>query len=91
MHMSQFEKQCQSCGMPLEGGEKSGTEKDGSKSTMYCEYCYKDGSFVTPNMTMEEMKDVLDNTIGKQGLKGKIFAWMGKKQLPRLKRWQDAA
>lgn len=88
--MDTFEKQCQSCGMPLEGGKKSGTEKDGSKSKMYCELCYKNGAFITPDMTLEQMKKVLDDTIGKQGLRGKFIAWIGKMQLPSLKRWKKA-
>ncbi len=74
--------------MPLKNGEVSGSEKDGSKSKMYCELCYKDGAFITPDMTLEEMKKILDDTIGKEGLRGKFIAWMGKMQLPSLKRWK---
>lgn len=48
-------KFCQSCGMPMEGGEaKYGTEADGSLSEDYCDYCYKNGQF-TSDATMEEM------------------------------------
>ncbi|MFQ5493331.1 MAG: zinc ribbon domain-containing protein [Candidatus Dojkabacteria bacterium] len=83
-----FEKQCQSCGMPLKDGEHSGSEKDGSKSYDYCNLCYKKGKFVTPDMTVDDMKKVLDDTVGKEGLKGKFTAWMGKMQLPSLKRWK---
>lgn len=86
--MQDFNKQCQSCGMPLERGAKSGSEKDGSKSTKYCEYCYENGEFKNPDMTLEDMKKVLDDTVGKEGLKGKLFAWMGKMQLPSLERWR---
>ncbi|MBE0574057.1 zinc ribbon domain-containing protein [Candidatus Dojkabacteria bacterium] len=86
--MEAFEKQCQSCGMPLENGKKSGTEADGSPSKLYCTYCYKDGKFLQPDMTLEEMKKVLDTTIGKEGLKGKFLAFFGKMQLKSLKRWK---
>jgi hypothetical protein len=86
--MDDFAKQCQSCGMPLKNGENSGTEKDGSKSKKYCQLCYMNGEFLKPDMTLEEMKKVLDDTIGKEGLKGKFIAWMGKMQLPKLERWQ---
>jgi hypothetical protein len=41
-------------------------------------------------MTIEEMKEVIDNTVGKEGLRGKFIAWMGKKQLPSLKRWKNS-
>ncbi|MCA9386203.1 zinc ribbon domain-containing protein, partial [Candidatus Dojkabacteria bacterium] len=57
-----FQKQCQSCGMPIEKGEKSGTESNGEKSTEYCHFCYESGEFKDPNMTLEDMKKVLDET-----------------------------
>jgi hypothetical protein len=76
--------------MPLKNGEVSGTEANGELSTMYCELCYRDGKFLNPDMTIEEMKEVIDNTVGKEGLRGKFIAWMGKKQLPSLKRWKNS-
>ncbi|MCA9383154.1 zinc ribbon domain-containing protein [Candidatus Dojkabacteria bacterium] len=87
---SNFKSQCQSCGMPLKNGEESGTENDGSKSSKYCHYCYKDGAFVSPDMTIDDMKKVLDDTVGKDGVKGKVLAWMGKMQLPGLERWRNS-
>jgi len=86
--MDKFEKFCQSCGMPLKDGELSGSEKDGSKSFKYCKYCYKDGEFTDPEMTLDKMKQILDDTVGKEGFTGKIKAWMGKMMLPRLERWR---
>lgn len=86
--MEVFEKQCQSCGMPLEEGVKSGSESDGSSCKMYCAMCYKDGNFIQPNLTLEDMKQILDDTVGKEGIKGKFIAFLGKKQLPSLKRWK---
>lgn len=86
--METFEHQCQSCGMPLENGKKSGTEADKSPSKEYCSFCYEDGHFIQPEMTLQEMKSVLDSTIGKEGLRGKFIAFMGKMQLPSLKRWK---
>jgi hypothetical protein len=82
-----FENQCQSCGMPLEKGEKSGTEADGSKSTMYCHYCYKDGAFCDPDMTLEQMKVVVDDNM-KEDKMNIMMRWLAKMQLPSLKRWK---
>lgn len=85
--MDNFERQCQSCGMPLKNGELSGTEMDGSKSKMYCHLCYQNGEFVTPNMTLEEMKVITDNALKEKGwIKPLrlISIW----QLPTLKRWK---
>lgn len=48
---------CQSCGMPLVNDDQRGTESDGSRSGLYCTYCYGSGSFIEPEMTMQEMED----------------------------------
>ena len=47
-------KICESCGMPLVRDEDCGTEEDGSKSSKYCVYCYKDGKFIEPDLTKEQ-------------------------------------
>ena len=37
-------KTCQSCAMPFKyDPQGGGTEEDGTKSVMYCSYCYQDG------------------------------------------------
>lgn len=48
---------CQSCGMPMDRPDLLGTEKDGSRSTIYCIYCYRNGEFTDPHITFEEMQD----------------------------------
>jgi hypothetical protein len=48
---------CQSCGMPMDRPELMGTEKDRSKSTIYCIYCYRDGEFYQPDMSIREMEE----------------------------------
>ncbi len=40
--------------MPLREAGDFGTNADGSPSTEYCVYCYKDGAF-TADCTMDEM------------------------------------
>lgn len=45
---------CGSCGMPLRRDEDAGTEADGSLSAGYCTYCYRDGRFTEPDLTMEQ-------------------------------------
>jgi|SRR5579872_1615356 len=47
---------CQSCGMPMDPEDCRGTEQDGTKSTKYCKFCYRNGEFVDPGMTLEHMK-----------------------------------
>ena len=49
---------CQSCGMPLKRDEPGGgTNADGSRSEKYCSHCYRDGMFIAPDLTAEQMRD----------------------------------
>lgn len=83
-------KQCQSCGMPLQtkkAGDCRGTEVDGSRSELWCSLCYKDGAFVGPDCTLEQMQQIVDKALIENG-SGRLMRWMARKQLPRLKRWK---
>lgn len=82
-----FERQCQSCGMPLKNGEASGTEADGSKNHQYCNLCYQNGGFCDPNMSLEQMRMVVDTALKEKGWWAPL-RWMAQKQLPSLKRWR---
>ena len=77
---------CQSCSMPLDRPEMMGTEKDGSKSKEYCTYCYQNGSFLNPNMTLEEMKTLVKEQMEKMKIDTNIIN-MAVSSLPNLKRW----
>ena len=49
--------QCQSCGMPLDKDRHGGgSEADGSRSRKYCSFCYREGGFVDPDLTLAEMR-----------------------------------
>ena len=88
-----MEKFCQSCGMPLNlhGEDVRGTKVDGSLSSKYCIYCYKDGKYIDSDITIEEMLES-----GKQGIsngKGNPVAKLMMKafypmQLKKLERWK---
>lgn len=79
---------CQSCGMPLVKDKSGGgTEADGSKSAKYCGYCYRDGQFLRPGLTVDEMQRTVRKVIRKQGmpwLVAEYWAW----RVPRLERWR---
>jgi hypothetical protein len=79
---------CQSCGMPLKADPKrGGTDADGRHSQEYCSYCYVDGQFVNPNMTIEEMRALVIEKLQERGFPkfvAKVFAG----GLNRLKRWR---
>ncbi len=83
-------KMCQSCGLPFneEHAHFIAKEPDGSKS-IYCTNCYKDGKFIDPNLSMEEMIDmivpILGRSIGEEEAKKEMTTL-----LPTLKRWKKA-
>ncbi|MFA6080472.1 MAG: zinc ribbon domain-containing protein [Candidatus Gracilibacteria bacterium] len=87
--MNKIYKQCQSCGMPLKKDKNGGgSEKDGTTSTMYCSSCYKDGLFRKPDMTLEDMKKLVDMVLKNEMKFASIFRWLAVQQIPRLVRWQ---
>ena len=77
---------CQSCTMPIDNIENRGTEKDGSKSYLYCKYCYQNGAFTNPDMTLEQMKNIVLTQMRKLNLPDNIIQ-QSLNNLPHLKRW----
>ncbi len=80
-------KFCQSCSMPLDQPELIGTERDGSKSKEYCTYCYQNGTFRNPNMTLNEMKKLVKEQMEKRKMDASIIN-RAVNSLPNLKRWR---
>ena len=80
-------KFCQSCSMPLQPG-MAGTEKDGTPSSEYCKYCYQNGEFTSPSMTLEEMKTLVKNEMQKRNISDDVIQ-RAEGALPYLKRWRS--
>ncbi len=82
-------KFCQSCSMPLSKDPTGGgTEKDGSKSLMYCSFCYQNGEFVNPEIdTAKKMQDFCMDKMREQGM-SRLVAWLFTRGIPRLERWK---
>ena len=79
---------CQSCGMPLKADPKGGgTNADGTLSHEYCSYCYANGSFMNPSMTIDEMKALVVEKLREKGFP-KFVAGFFASGLKRLKRWR---
>lgn len=80
---------CQSCAMPLGGVAYLGTEADGSPSREYCRYCYKNGRFLEPELTLEGM---IDKSIGFMttnfGMPREKAEELSRRFIPPLKRWR---
>jgi hypothetical protein len=80
-------KYCQSCGMPLSKDEQGGgTEKDGRKSLLYCSHCYQNGAFTQPDITVDQMVDLVKGKMKEMHIPGFLSYFMTR-NIPRLKRW----
>lgn len=80
---------CQSCSMPLDEPALLGTEKDGTRNQEYCIYCYQQGSFVQPAMTLGEMKTLVKGKMEEMKIEPGLIQ-MAVNSLPGLKRWRAA-
>ena len=89
--MEKSYKNCQSCGMPLKKDPNSGgTNADGSKSTMYCSYCYENGKFKQPDWTAQQMQEFVKGKMKEMGMPGFLAGFFAK-GTPRLERWRNKA
>lgn len=46
---------CQSCSMPMTKSEDFGSDADGSPNEEYCHFCFNNGAFTEPGITLHEM------------------------------------
>ena len=69
-----------------------GTEKDGSPSKEYCTYCYQNGEWTQPNITLEETiamgHQAIDNMADWSAPKKWILKKLCPMQIKSLKRWK---
>ena len=81
-------KICQSCAIPLKHDPQGGgTEADGTKSPMYCSYCYQDGKFTDNFKTAGEMQDFCKQKLVEMKFP-RIIAWLFIRGIPKLERWK---
>ena len=80
---------CQSCAMPLEKPEQFGTGEGGVRSGKYCHYCYRDGKFTQPDITMQGMVDMCVTMMVQREVMPEAEARaLMSRAIPKLKRWQ---
>ena len=83
---------CQSCSMPLQTPEDFGTDDQKFRVNDYCRFCYQDGKFAQPDITVDEMIDRGSQMLaGKQIMSAQDARVMLEKRLPLMKRWQAPA
>lgn len=81
---------CQSCGMPMDKTECFGIDDRGFRNNDYCVHCYENGKFTDPNITMEEMIDLVTDIVIEKTKKSKEdVEEMAKSFIPTLKRWKS--
>ena len=73
--------------MPIDDILLRGTEKDGSLSEDYCKYCYQNGEFVRPGITLDEMIERMLEMSEKEAVPADIVE-ESIRRLPGLKRWR---
>ena len=79
---------CQSCGIPLTA-ENNGLNNDKSQNTEYCHFCFHNGEFTEPKLTLElQKKKLTDMAVSKLNLSEKEALKMANTTLPDLKRWK---
>ena len=82
-----MQKICQSCAMPMNDESIFGTNKNGSKNSDYCIYCYKDGEFLQ-HATMEEYIEMMVPFASQANMTGNQMREYCQKVYPTLKRWK---
>jgi hypothetical protein len=86
--MEKAYKTCQSCAMPLSKDPNGGgTNADGSKSKLYCSYCFANGKFMNPDWTVAQMQEFVKGKMKEMGFPG-FLAGFFTKGIPKLERWK---
>jgi len=85
--MNDADQFCQSCALPFDEGHRNlrAKELDGTDSP-YCVYCYQDGRFTVPHVTIKEIVEIgvphLAAKIGEDAALAQLSAFV-----PTLRRW----
>lgn len=82
---------CQSCGMPLEKTRDFGTDLTGLRVNDYCHWCFSDGVFTEPEISLPDMIDKCVGIMAKKKIMPEVQARaLIANVLPKLKRWRAA-
>jgi hypothetical protein len=73
--------------MPIDNLEDRGIEMNGSKSKEYCKYCYQNGAFTDPSMTLEQMQALVSTKLTEMQVPDAILQ-NSMQMLPSLRRWK---
>lgn len=83
-----MEQNCQSCGMPMAKESDFGTNVYGGRNGDYCHFCFHDGKFTQPGLTMEQMIEKVAGLAAKMDMSESEARKLAKSTIPKLKRWR---
>lgn len=82
---------CQSCGMLMNRLEDYGTNEDGSRTDEYCHFCFRDGTFTEPDITLSEKIDkMVEIGVSQMNMSRESARDMANHIIPKLKRWAQS-
>lgn len=81
---------CQSCNMPLKMDPRGGgTLSDGSKSSMYCSFCFRKGDFAHPHISVDDMQALIKRKLMKMGFPQSLLSFYTNR-IKHLERWKNS-
>lgn len=80
---------CQSCSIPMDMPDCFGINTDGAQNDDYCCHYFYDGKFTVPDITKEEMIDlVVSIMVDKVKMSEEQAKQISQSFVPTLKRWK---
>lgn len=84
----QDKPRCQSCGMPLMEGNY-GSERGGGPARDWCRFCYADGAFTAPQLTLSGMLErSVRHMMGELHFSREKATALAQDVIPKLRRWR---
>lgn len=74
--------------MPMKLETDFGTNSDGSRNEEYCTYCFKNGSFTNPSISLDQMISGCVGMMVKFGTPEAQAKEQIQQLIPTLKRWK---
>lgn len=82
---------CQSCGISL-GEGYFGTNEDGSQNDLYCTFCFQKGTFIEPDLALDDMiTKSVEHMTRELSLTPEKARELAEETLPKLSRWRKGA
>jgi hypothetical protein len=73
--------------MPITKDEDFGTNADGDRNDEFCHFCFRDGAFVEPSVTLQQMIDKCASMMKQMAVPDEQIE-QTKTFIPMLKRWR---